>query len=93
VWRNSLEFTIAAKHGVKRLTVVPRYAYAAALTGANPGTRNHRGSISAVSARAPITSHFGAPNREGVYHSIYDDPVWFEKFADPGLVYGAALPR
>jgi N-acetylated-alpha-linked acidic dipeptidase len=29
----------------------------------------------------------------GVYHSIYDDPAWFERFGDPGLVYGAALTQ
>jgi N-acetylated-alpha-linked acidic dipeptidase len=42
---------------------------------------------------ASLSLGFGAPNLEGVYHSIYDDPVWFEKFADPGLIYGAALSQ
>jgi N-acetylated-alpha-linked acidic dipeptidase len=42
---------------------------------------------------ASLSLGFGGPNLEGVYHSIYDDPVWFEKFADPGLVYGAALSQ
>jgi N-acetylated-alpha-linked acidic dipeptidase len=42
---------------------------------------------------ASLSLGFGGPNLEGVYHSIYDDPAWFEKFADPGLVYGAALSQ
>ena len=42
---------------------------------------------------ASLSLGFGGPNQEGVYHSIYDDPAWFEKFADPGLVYGAELSR
>ncbi len=42
---------------------------------------------------ASLSLGFGGQNQEGVYHSIYDDPIWFEKFADPGLVYGAALSQ
>ena len=42
---------------------------------------------------ASLNLGFGGPNLEGVYHSIYDDPAWFEKFADPGFVYGAALSQ
>ena len=42
---------------------------------------------------ASLNMGFGGQNQEGVYHSIYDDPAWFERFADPGLVYGAALSQ
>src|SRR5262249_7250032 len=42
---------------------------------------------------ASLNLGFGGQNLEGVYHSIYDDPIWFEKFADPGFVYGAALSQ
>jgi len=42
---------------------------------------------------ASLSLGFGGPNLGGVYHSIYDDPTWFEKFADPGSVYGAELSR
>ncbi len=40
---------------------------------------------------ASLNVGFGGPNLNGVYHSIYDDPQWFEQFGDPGFVYGAAL--
>jgi len=42
---------------------------------------------------ASLNLGFGGPNLEGVYHSIYDDPEWFERFADPGFVYGTALSQ
>ena len=42
---------------------------------------------------ASLNFGFGGPNLGGVYHSIYDDPDWFERFADPGFVYGAALSQ
>jgi N-acetylated-alpha-linked acidic dipeptidase len=42
---------------------------------------------------ASLNLGFGGPNLNGVYHSIYDDPRWFEEFGDPGFVYGAALSR
>ncbi len=42
---------------------------------------------------ASINVGFGGPNLGGVYHSIYDDPQWFEQFADPGFLYGAALSQ
>jgi N-acetylated-alpha-linked acidic dipeptidase len=42
---------------------------------------------------ASLNFGFGAPNLGGVYHSIYDDPAWFERFGDPGFVYGAALSQ
>jgi N-acetylated-alpha-linked acidic dipeptidase len=42
---------------------------------------------------ASLNFGFGSPNLGGVYHSIYDDPVWFERFGDPGFVYGAALSQ
>jgi N-acetylated-alpha-linked acidic dipeptidase len=42
---------------------------------------------------ASLNLGFGGQNLGGVYHSIYDDPQWFEQFADPGFVYGAALSQ
>jgi N-acetylated-alpha-linked acidic dipeptidase len=42
---------------------------------------------------ASLNLGFGGPNLNGVYHSIYDDPQWFEQFGDPGFVYGAALSQ
>src|SRR5207244_4033840 len=34
---------------------------------------------------ASLNLGFGGQNLGGVYHSIYDDPQWFEQFADPGF--------
>ena len=42
---------------------------------------------------ASLNLGFGGPESGGVYHSIYDDPQWFEQFGDPGFVYGAALSQ
>jgi N-acetylated-alpha-linked acidic dipeptidase len=42
---------------------------------------------------ASLNLGFGGQNLGGVYHSIYDTPDWFEKFADPGFTYGAALSQ
>ncbi len=42
---------------------------------------------------ASLNLGFGGPNLNGVYHSIYDDPRWFEEFGDPGFAYGAALSQ
>jgi len=42
---------------------------------------------------ASLNVGFGGQNLGGVYHSIYDDATWFEKFADPGFTYGAALSQ
>jgi N-acetylated-alpha-linked acidic dipeptidase len=42
---------------------------------------------------ASLNVGFGGANQEGVYHSIYDDPQWFEQFGDPGFAYGAALSQ
>jgi len=42
---------------------------------------------------ASLNFGFGSPNLGGVYHSIYDDPTWFERFGDPGFIYGAALSQ
>ena len=42
---------------------------------------------------ASLNLGFGGPNLNGQYHSIYDDPQWFEQFGDPGFVYGAALSQ
>jgi len=42
---------------------------------------------------ASLNLGFGGQNLGGVYHSIYDDPEWFERFADPGFTYGAALSQ
>ncbi|HTR34582.1 MAG TPA: M28 family metallopeptidase [Bryobacteraceae bacterium] len=40
---------------------------------------------------ASLNLGFSSPNQNGVYHSVYDDPDWFERFGDPGFVYGRAL--
>jgi len=32
---------------------------------------------------ASLNVGFGGPNLNGQYHSIYDDPQWFEQFGDP----------
>ena len=62
----------------------------------------HLGALGAGSDYVAFVHHVGIAslnvgfmghNLEGVYHSIYDDPAWFEKFADPGFVYGTALSQ
>lgn len=62
----------------------------------------HLGPLGAGSDYVPFIDHlgiaslnlgFGGPNLNGVYHSIYDDPKWFEEFGDPGFVYGEALSQ
>src|SRR5579883_408115 len=68
--------------------------------GAPPGF--HLGPLGAGSDYVAFIDHlgiaslnvgFGGPNLNGQYHSIYDDPDWFERFGDPGFAYGAALSQ
>ncbi len=49
---------------------------------------------------APFTGFAGTLSAEihfgrtySMYHSIYDDPVWMQKFGDPGFRYSAALAK
>ena len=39
------------------------------------------------------TLGFGGEDREGIYHSIYDDFYWYTHFADTDFVYGRALAQ
>jgi len=41
---------------------------------------------------ASLNLGFGGQNLGGVYHSIYDDPAWFEN-CDPGFTYGVAFSQ
>ena len=42
---------------------------------------------------ASLNLGFGGANQGGVYHSIYDDFDWFQRFADPNFVYEKALSQ
>lgn len=35
----------------------------------------------------------GSESAGGTYHSIYDNPAWFRKYADPGFVYSVAASQ
>jgi N-acetylated-alpha-linked acidic dipeptidase len=35
----------------------------------------------------------GSEANRGTYHSIYDHPIWFKKFVDPGFVYTVATSQ
>ncbi|HYL35700.1 MAG TPA: M28 family metallopeptidase [Bryobacteraceae bacterium] len=73
-----------------------------AATGDAPPPGFHLGPLGAGSDYVAFIDHLGVaslnlgfegPNLNGQYHSIYDDPQWFEQFGDPGFVYGAALSQ
>ena len=36
---------------------------------------------------------YGGEDREGIYHSIYDDFYWYTHFSDTDFVYGKALAQ
>ena len=42
---------------------------------------------------ASLNLGFGGEDREGIYHSIYDDFYWYTHFADTDFVYGRALAQ
>ncbi len=42
---------------------------------------------------ASLNLGFGGEDREGIYHSIYDDFYWFTHFSDTDFVYGKALAQ
>src|SRR5262245_4361781 len=42
---------------------------------------------------ASLNLSFGGMDPNGIYHSIYDDFYHFEKFSDPGFLYGRALAQ
>jgi len=42
---------------------------------------------------ASLNLGFGGEDREGIYHSIYDDFYWFTHFSDSDFVYGRALAQ
>jgi N-acetylated-alpha-linked acidic dipeptidase len=42
---------------------------------------------------ASLNLGFGGEDREGIYHSIYDDFYWFMHFSDSDFVYGRALAQ
>jgi N-acetylated-alpha-linked acidic dipeptidase len=42
---------------------------------------------------ASVNLGFGGEDREGIYHSIYDDFYWYTHFSDTSFVYGRALAQ
>lgn len=42
---------------------------------------------------ASVNLGFGGEDREGIYHSIYDDFYWYTHFSDSDFVYGRALAQ
>ncbi|HLK46716.1 MAG TPA: M28 family metallopeptidase [Bryobacteraceae bacterium] len=42
---------------------------------------------------ASLNLGFGGEDRDGIYHSIYDDFYWYTHFADSDFVYGRALAQ
>ena len=42
---------------------------------------------------ASLNLGFGGEDREGIYHSIYDDFYWYTHFSDTDFVYGRALAQ
>src|SRR5215472_15774232 len=42
---------------------------------------------------AAVDMRFGGEDREGQYHSIYDDFYWFTHFSDTDFAYGRALAQ
>ncbi len=42
---------------------------------------------------ASLNVGFGGEDREGIYHSIYDDFYWYTHFSDSDFVYGKALSQ
>ncbi len=54
----------------------------------------HIGDLGSGSDYTPFIQHFGVPSTDigsdgpyGVYHSVFDNYAWFNKFADPTFVY------
>ena len=42
---------------------------------------------------ASLNLSFGGMDSNGIYHSIYDDFYHYQKFSDPGFLYGRALSQ
>ena len=42
---------------------------------------------------ASLNLSFGGMDPNGIYHSVYDDFYHYEKFSDPGFLYGRALAQ
>jgi N-acetylated-alpha-linked acidic dipeptidase len=42
---------------------------------------------------ASMNEGFGGQTKSGIYHSIYDDPYWYEHFSDSDFVDGRALSQ
>lgn len=42
---------------------------------------------------ASMNTGFGGDSGDGIYHSIYDDYVWYSKFGDPDFEYEKALAQ
>jgi N-acetylated-alpha-linked acidic dipeptidase len=42
---------------------------------------------------ASLSLSFGGMDPNGIYHSVYDDFYHYEKFSDPGFLYGRALSQ
>ena len=42
---------------------------------------------------ASVNLGFGGEDKEGIYHSIYDDFYWYTHFSDTDFVYGRALAQ
>jgi N-acetylated-alpha-linked acidic dipeptidase len=62
----------------------------------------HIGALGSGSDFTPFLQHlgiaalnlgFGGEDQGGIYHSIYDDPSWYERFSDTSFVYGRALAQ
>jgi N-acetylated-alpha-linked acidic dipeptidase len=42
---------------------------------------------------ASMNEGFGGQTKSGIYHSVYDDPYWYEHFSDSDFVDGRALSQ
>ena len=68
-----------------------------AWTEEQKGKALHIGALGSGSDYTVFLDHLGVPSLgpgygsgNGVYHSLYDTLVWFQKFGDPGYKYGLA---
>jgi N-acetylated-alpha-linked acidic dipeptidase len=66
--------------------------------GASPLETPKIGALGSGSDYTGFLDHLGVSSMDmglgdesagGTYHSIYDNPVWFKKYADPGFVYSS----
>ena len=100
-WANAAPIDLDGLWDVANGTEDPSKPYAAASNGA--AGRRFSPQLNALGSGSDYTAfldHLGVPSidvgfsgRYGVYHSIYDDFFWMEKFGDPEFVTHATAAR